>query len=74
MIIYTGKREINQDLNIIHINLVLEDSKEIIKFKEKPDWPSRTHNDIINLSEIKTKKISWIEKIMEKTNVHLDTS
>ena len=25
-------------------------------------WPSRTHNDIINLSEIKTKKISWIGK------------
>ena len=35
----------------------LEDSKEIIKFKEKPRWPSRTHNDIINLSEIKQKNI-----------------
>ena len=40
----------------------LEDSKEIIKFNEQPDWPSRTHNDKINLSEIKTKKISWIGK------------
>ena len=40
----------------------LEDSKEIIKFKEQPNWPSRTHNDKINLSEIKTKKISWIGK------------
>ena len=37
----------------------LEDSKKINIEFDKPTWSSRTYNDEINISEIKTNKISW---------------
>ena len=40
----------------------LEDSKKINIEFDKPTWSSRTYNNELNLSEIKTKKISWIGK------------
>lgn len=56
------KKEIKAKSKYNSYQFSIEDSKEInIKFKP-PDWPSSTHNDEINLSGIKTKKISWIGK------------